>query len=1270
MDHYGKTLRKTNPREKANFLSRHTFTYTGGLFFKSFKRDLEEEDVYEVTETCKSQTNSDKFEKSWRELMSKNGKISLKALLWRNFGYRFLFLSCIQFAWKTTTSVYEPKAIGKLVSYFNPTSKLTFQDAFFYASLMIGLKFFHAIYVQNFQIYLQHLAINIRNSLCSLIYRKCKNIKSKYLQLQLIFVALKLSPMAMSEIGLGNVITVMTKDVVNFEKAVHTIMEMVIDVLRSILICYLIYDKMGIASFVGVGFLLLIFPFQVYISKCVKNIRADINKKTDERLQATQETLSAIKIIKMYAWEQVFVGKLQQKRKEEMRFLLKCVYLRSVTFLLGKISSKIGLYLLMITYIYLTKAAEAEVIFYVMRSYQDLRHSLSIMIPLGLAKFGELLACAHRIRNILNANEVDERNNTDTLKTPKVKASGVTVKIHEREILKDISTEVRPGLTVVTGPLGCGKSTLLKLFLNDIPIYEGKLQSNAKFSYCSQDSWLFPSSIKQNIIFGEQYDEARYNKVVKICALEYDFNLFKDGDETIVADGGKNLSGGQQTRVNLARAIYKKSDIYLLDDPLHSLDPTVQEFIYQNCIKDFLKDSRCVLVTHNLKYKNGADHVIVLEDGRIRFDGKASEIKQEVIKEILEKDQEITEYNKKHEEEEADEKSSLIKRISDKKKVYSEVKKVGKVDFSVIKKYFKFGGGFLMVFFIVFIFVIGESSDSYSSRVFTNWINLRQNLTNLESTNESLFNESYTLLNQSDLFDQLESKADMAIKQYSVLSISSFLLDLGTQFLLLNFARKAAVKLHSAMTSRLITACMSFFDTHFIGNVLNRFSQDLNVVDESLPMSFDAFLMVMLACFGAVALVTSVSYIFLIPAIILIIVLVLLRVLYMPTARSLKRLEAAARSPLIGHLNASIEGITTIRASQMEQVLSEEFDRHQDLYTSANYMTFCIRKAFAFFMDIISALFVTFIVLKLLFWGAGELSGDVGLAITKASMLAMMVQFTLMQWSDLENDMTHVERALEYTEVPQDKYDGQVMDHWPHIGEVIFSNVSLTYKMETVLKNVSFTVKPKHKIGIVGRTGAGKSSLVSALFRLYSYDGLITIDGINIQTLSLQFLRDRISIIPQDPLLFQGTIRYNLDPLNRYDDKEIWLTLKSVFMAEHIPHLNLEIADHGSNFSTGQRQLICLARAILKKNRIVVLDEATANMDPDTDFLVQKVIADNFYDCTVFVIAHRLQSVLECHRILVLERGKILEYGDPVELVENKQSFFSKMLESDDSFKK
>ncbi|XP_050310275.1 probable multidrug resistance-associated protein lethal(2)03659 [Anthonomus grandis grandis] len=1242
MDHVGQVKRGTNPREKANVFSLLTFTYTGPLFTRSLKKDLEEDDVYDVIKPCQAKKNGDKFERVWRT-RREQGKTALFPVLWTVFGWNYLLLGLTNLIWKLLISILEPQAISKLVSYFNPRqTTITFEEAVFYACVKIGLRVIHGLYVQNYVLYVQHLAIKLRTSFCSLVYRK----------------SLKLTPAALNEISLGNVITVITKDVMVFEHNMMMFNDMWVELIKLVVVCYLIYNKMGWTGFVGVAVMFVIVPAQIWVAKCIKNLRLDLSQKTDQRLQTTQETLSAIKIIKMYTWEKVFSAKVEERRRLEMTYLMKAFYLRSANFILGMLTSKVGFYVLIMTYIAVNGTIDADVVFYVMKCFGDIRGSVTMLIPLGLGRGAELYASYQRINKILKCEELDEKHNDDYDK-PKVVLKNATVRIKEQTILSDISMKLKRGLTIVSGPLGCGKSSLLKLFLKDFPVTEGKVYMRGSFSYSSQDPWLFPSSIKQNITFGQPYDETRYKEVVKVCALQYDFDLFEKGDETIVADRGINLSGGQQARVNLARAIYKKSEIYLLDDPLHALDPNVQDYIFQNCIQGFLKDKIVVLVTHNLRHKNCADHLILLNNGQIQYEGRPTEVKVDLVKEVTAEQKQEHEEEQEEEDEEINEKTKMLKQEPSKKKVYSEVKKTGKVDLTVYKKYFSFGGGFFMFLAISSLFIGAEFSDSYSAKLLTNWIKFEQNVTNMKAYPAEMSKET------NESLVQLESQADTTLKIYSAMIFGSVLLDLIKQGLFINFARKASINLHNEMIEKLTTGSMSFFDNYFIGNILNRFSQDLTKIDEHLPHTINHLTRVVLAVAGVVGLVTSVSWTFLIPATILVTLMIIMQRLYIPAARSLKRLESATRSPLIGHLNATMEGITTVRAFKLEKLLTEEFDRHQDLYTSAHYMSFCVRRAFDFFMEILSTIFVSTVIGKLLFFNSGEPGADVGLAITKASQLALLVQWALMQLSDLENNMTSVERVLEYTEVPQDDYEGETTPNWPSKGAISYKAVTLTYKAEQVLRGVSFDILPRQKIGIVGRTGAGKSSLISTLFRLYNFDGTITIDGVDTKRVALSYLRNHISIIPQEPLLFQGTIRENIDPYDRYSDDEIWDTLEKVHMRDHIHNLDLKITDHGSNFSTGQRQLICLARVIIKRNKIVVLDEATANMDPETEILAQQAIEKHFDDSTVLIIAHRLQAVLQCDKIIVMDKGRIVEFDDPHILLANKQSHFSKMLAID-----
>ncbi|CAH1997626.1 unnamed protein product [Acanthoscelides obtectus] len=1180
-------------------------------------------------------------------------------------------LGLFNLIWKLFVSIMEPEAVSKLVAYFENSKKMTFHDAVYYAGILVAIKFLHCFYFQNYMVYLSQLAIQIRSSFCSLIYRK----------------ALKLSPAAQTETSLGQVVTVMTKDVSQFEHAIWLFNDLWIAVVQTIVVCNLIYSRIGWSSMLGVSILLATVPVQAFMSKWLKKLRIKINKKTDERLQATQEALSTIKIIKMYTWEKVFEDGISHTRSKEMRSMLKTFYSKMMMMVSSSLVAKLGFYALMMLYIHLTVNASAQTIFYVMRCFDTLRYSLAVSLSWGFARMAELGASLTRINNILNAEELQDMHHVDKPDDdPQIELRNISVSIKDKEILHNLDTKMNVGLNIVTGQLGSGKSSMIKTILKEYPISSGELRIRGRKSYASQDPWLFPSSIRQNILFGEKYDQERYMQVIKVCALEYDFKILDKGDETIVADRGLNLSKGQQARINLARAVYKDSDIYLIDDALTALDPKVQEQIFSECILGFLKGKLVVLVTHNAKHITSAEKVIVLKDGAITFDGKHQELTRDILEAIEDEeihgDETIT---KDEEVENLDEKSKLLATPLKRVHVYHEVKKQGGVGWDIYKQYFRFGGGICFVSFIVLLYFGATFAESASAKMLTNWINAQDKLTGVRRnytlvsnmTQESPDQLALTLgkmginvsiatyLNESmEKIDRLEIQSAKSINFYTILLVSGTLCELIKYYMIFKFALNASFNLHKAMIHSIVNAIMSFFDTYFIGNILNRFSQDLAVIDEHFPFVLTHFITTLFHVAGMIGLIASVNWKFVIPSIILIICLVIMRFLYIPTSRSLKRLEAATRSPMVGHLNSSIEGITTIRAYKAQDILCDEFDRHQDLYTSANYTSLVTKRAFGFYMDFFAAGFITLIIGRFLIFDMDTAAGDVGLTISKATSLAMIIQMALMQWAEIENLMTSVERVLEYTKLEVENKSGLEIDNWPNKGEITYVNVNLNYAKtkERVLKNISFSVKSKQKIGIVGRTGAGKSSIIATLFRLYNFEGQIYIDDVETKTLALKFLRQHISIIPQDPIMFSGTIRANIDPLGEFTDEEIWKTLHKVHLDAYIPELECRMED--TNFSTGQRQLICLARAIIRKNRIVVLDEATANMDPETEFLIQKTIVENFSSATVFIIAHRLQSILDCHKVMVMDKGEIIEFEDPLVLMEDKNSVFTQMLKN------
>jgi ATP-binding cassette subfamily C (CFTR/MRP) protein 4 len=551
---------------------------------------------------------------------------------------------------------------------------------------------------------------------------------------------------------------------------------------------------------------------------------------------------------------------------------------------------------------------------------------------------------------------------------------------------------------------------------------------------------------------------------------------------------------------------------------------------------------------------------------------------------------------------------------------------------------------------------------------------------------------------------------DTSIYIYSVIIGSLIIITLVRSVTFFTICMRASTRLHDNMFGSITRATMRFFNTNSAGRILNRFSKDMGSIDELLTSAMIDCLQIGLALLGIIIVVAIVSPWLMIPTVIAGVVFYFLRIFYIRTSRNVKRLEGiskyilncvhqklifffAARSPVFSHLNASLQGLTTIRAFGAQEILEREFDNHQDLHSAAWFSFISTSRAFGYWLDIVCIIYITLVTFSFLVIGNGnvylfcqnynyclvfnfteQFGGNVGLAITQAIGLTGMFQWGMRQSTELENQMTSVERVLEYNNIEHESNlesapDKKPPPSWPEAGKIEFVNIFLRYFPQDppVLKNLSFTIQSKEKVGIVGRTGAGKSSLINAIFQLTDTQGSIIIDGINISSLGLHDLRSKISIIPQEPVLFSGTMRKNLDPFDDYSDVDLWRALEDVELKDAVADLasglNSKMSEGGSNFSVGQRQLVCLARAILRNNKILVLDEATANIDPQTDALIQRTIRNKFSDCTVLTIAHRLHTVMDSDKILVMDAGTMKEYDHAYNLLQNTNGILYGMVE-------
>nr|CAI5826421.1 unnamed protein product [Callosobruchus analis] len=508
---------------------------------------------------------------------------------------------------------------------------------------------------------------------------------------------------------------------------------------------------------------------------------------------------------------------------------------------------------------------------------------------------------------------------------------------------------------------------------------------------------------------------------------------------------------------------------------------------------------------------------------------------------------------------------------------------------------------------------------------------------------------------------------------YTAVMISTVVVAITRSLIFFAVCMRASMRLHNRMFESVVHASMLFFNTNTSGRILNRFSKDLGSVDELLPYAFIDTVQLLLNLLGAIIVLAFIDPILLGPTALVAVLFYSVRNLYIKTSRSVKRLEGVTRSPVFAHLNASLQGLATIRTNLQEQVLVNEFDSLQDVHSGAWFMFLGCSRAFGMWVDLICTLYIGLVTFSFIIFSSSYKGSDVGLAITQCIGLSGLVQWGMRQSAELENQMTSVERVLEFTRIDHEPdlesaADKKPPASWPKYGRIEYIDCSMRYSVlePPVLKNLNIVINPKEKVGIVGRTGAGKSSLISTLFRLAYNEGQILIDYVDISVLGLHDLRKKISIIPQEPVLFSGTLRHNLDPFHEHSDEDIYRALMDVELKNAVQRgkdcLNDMMTEGGINLSVGQRQMVCLARAILRGNIILVLDEATANVDSATDKFIQTTIRTKFAHCTVLTIAHRLHTIMDSDRVLVMDAGQAVEYAHPHILLQQRDGFFYELV--------
>ncbi|XP_019738048.1 multidrug resistance-associated protein 4-like isoform X5 [Hippocampus comes] len=1240
---------KDNPSSKANLFSKLFFCWLNPLFRTGYKRRLEENDMYRILPEDASDRLGEELEWYWKQDVKHAAKDRRQPQLtrvlikcyWRSYAITGAYVF-IQEVVKVIQSVL----LGTLIEYFesaDATGPTAVYKAYSYAAGICLCTVWMAVLHHLYFYHVQRAGMKIRVAMCHMIYRK----------------ALSLNNTALTKTTTGQIVNLLSNDVNTFDEVTLYLHFLWITPVQAVMVIILLMYWIGPSCLAGMAVFFILIPAQTMFGRLFSKLRADTAVLTDDRIRTMNEVLSGIRVIKMCGWEKPFAVLVDEVRRMEISKVMKSSYLRGLNMASFFVANKLIIFLTVCVYVLTGKQLSSSTVFMAVSLYGAVKLTITLFFPFAIEKVSDSLISIQRIQNFLLLDEVAPQH----LGLPVEEKKDCLLKIQElvcywdktqeAPTLENVSFTVGPDqLLAVIGPVGSGKSSLLSAILGELSQESGVIKVRGDLTYTSQQPWILPGTIRSNILFGQELNHFKYDRVLRACALKRDMELLPGGDLASVGDRGANLSGGQKARISLARAVYQDADIYLLDDPLSAVDAEVGKHIFEECICGLLRNKPRVLVTHQLQYLKAAHEIVVLKEGKMVAKGSYRELQSSGL--------DFSSLLKEEDSQEERPSTTSIKSmasfcpstLSNKSmssisslsaSCYSlmeetltlaaqpteeEKRRQGDVSLQMYVKYFRAGANFLVLFLLILLNALAHVAFVLQDWWLAHWAEQQQHVKVKQSLNGSL-------PTQLDL--------DLHLSVYAGLTGAAVVFGFVRSLVFFNVLVSSAQTLHNGMFDSILRTPVHFFQINPIGvpasprcghSVHHHHALDphpvcsslrrLPVVATLLPSDFQ----------GHQAL--------------------------------------GARSPVFSHLSSSLQGLSTIRAFKVQQRFQEMFDSYQDLHSEAWFLFLTTSRWLAVRLDGICSIFITFTAFGCLYFGDDMDPGAVGLALSYAVTLTGMFQWGVRQSAEIENMMTSVERVVEYAELKSEapwETDTMPPHDWPKRGSITFDSVNFSYSASEplVLKNLTVVFPSREKVGIVGRTGAGKSSLISALFRLAEPEGRIMIDGFRTSDIGLHTLRQKMSIIPQDPVLFTGTMRKNLDPLSEHTDEDLWNALQEVQMkavVEELPNkLETMLTESGSNFSMGQRQLLCLARAILSKNRILVMDEATANVDPRTDSLIQQTIRGKFQECTVLTIAHRLNTIIDCDRILVLDASKIHEYDEPYVLLQNQDGLFYQMVQ-------
>lgn len=1086
---------------------------------------------------------------------------------------------------------------------------------------------------------------------------QCYQVTTNILNQKIFSHSLKLSQSARQKSQVGDIVNHMSSD----SDSVSDFPQIMGDLVSSLFlitgVVAMLFYYIGWSAFAALAVLFTLAPLTNYVAKKFTHLDEEMMKHRDHRVTLMTQALNAIRVVKYFAWEKSVSKEVTEVREKELlsrRRLARAEVISSLGYL-GV--STLVLFVALAVHAWRGQVLDAAIIFTCISLFGLLEGPFGDLSRL-ISRYTTAVVGAGRILNFLKQEEVEITTKENALVGQpmglEIQGLSLTYPEAQEEVLKNIDLLVPAGSSVaIVGPVGAGKSSLLSALLGEVAPTKGKIEfskvlddERPRMAFVPQEAYIINTTLLENLSFGEDVSKEELRRALHNSCLSRDLKEWSGGLRTEIGEKGVNLSGGQKQRVALARAYLRKPQIVLLDDPLSAVDADTENLLCERLLFGAWKDVTRVVATHRLEHLPKFDQVLYLEDGVARGLGS--------FEELLKVCQPFAEFYKEHGKTQGDHGSTTVTaeastevvtatEETDEKKnrvTEDEEREVGAVKGSVYWDYISSLGGDgkytkPLILSVLLFGAIGVTLLPLLQKAWLSYYSSHQN----------------------------QWAALSAVGIYGLIGLAVLVGSLLNHLIWLERGIRAGKNMHDKMLRSVLNSPVRFFDSTPVGRIIQRFSRDIESVDVYLQWSFDSAVHCALQVIVSIVLILG-----LMPLMIFVIgpVMALYYVLqrdYRRPAREVKRFDSVARSPRYAHFKETLQGLTVIRGFNKSPWFMRNFYDKLAYSQRMFYSHFMINRWFSSRIPLIGGLISMSTAVGVTlsaYYGVME-AGTAGLVTLYSLSFWGFLNWGVRIFADIESRMTSIERLKFFSNLPAEKDilvkgEEALRLSWPEKGEISVENLKVRYAphLPLVLKGITFHVEAGTRVGIIGRTGSGKSTFFQSLFRfIEAEEGRIKIDGVEIASVPLEKLRRNLAIIPQDPTLFLGTIRNNLDRYNEYSDEEVVTALKHASMWEHVKELpqgiHSAVSEGGLNLSQGQRQLLCLARALLTKARVIVMDEATASVDVQTDAILQKVIRQSFAGVTMLIIAHRLGTISDCDQIVEISAGEVKSVRRPSE---------------------